>query len=118
MRSHEVDRVGGDELGGHREVALVLAVLRVADDHHLAVADVLDRFLDRAERGIRHGTFSFSTYFARTSASRLTVRPGAASPSVVRSSVSGISDTSNASSSTLATVSDTPSTAIDPLRTT
>ena len=31
---HEVDVLGGGELGGHREVALVLAVLVVADDDH------------------------------------------------------------------------------------
>ena len=37
---------------------------------------------------------AFSTYLASTSTSRFTVRPGAAAPSVVRSSVSGISDTS------------------------
>ena len=64
------------------------------------------------------GTLSFSTYLARTSTSRLTVRPGAAAPSVVRSSVSGISDTSKAWSSTAETVRDTPSTAIEPFWTT
>jgi hypothetical protein len=37
---------------------------------------------------------------------------------VVRSSVSGISDTSNQSSPIALTVSDTPSTAIDPFSTT
>ena len=67
---------------------------------------------------VRHRTLSFSTYLASTSTSRLTVRPGAAAPSVVRSSVSGISDTSNAWSSTPETVSDTPSTAIEPFWTT
>jgi hypothetical protein len=118
VRGHEVDRVRSDELGGHREVALVLAVLGIADHDHLAVADVLDGLLDGAERRVRHGTLSFSTYFASTSTSRLTVRPGAAAPSVVRSSVSGISDTSNPSSSTAETVSDTPSTAIEPFSTT
>ena len=47
---HEVDRLGRGELGGHRQVALVLAVLVVADDDHPAAADLLDRFLDRGER--------------------------------------------------------------------
>ena len=90
VRGHEVDGVRRDELGRHHEVALVLAVLRVADDDHLAVADVLDGLLDRAEGGIRHRALSFSTYFASTSTSRFTLRPGPASPSVVSSSVSGI----------------------------
>ena len=36
---------------------------------------------------------SFSTYLASTSTSRLTGVPGAAAPSFVRSSVSGISET-------------------------
>ena len=64
------------------------------------------------------GATSFSTYFASTSTSRLTGRPGAAVPSVVRSSVSGISDTENESSSIADTVSETPSTAIEPFSTT
>ena len=34
LRGHEVDRLGRDVLGGHDEVALVLAVLVVADDDH------------------------------------------------------------------------------------
>ena len=45
-------------------------------------------------------TASFSTYLASTSTSRFTVAPGSAAPRVVRSSVSGISETANASSST------------------
>ena len=36
LLGHEVDRVGRRELGGHGEVALVLAVLVVADDDHAA----------------------------------------------------------------------------------
>src|SRR4029434_3715759 len=67
---HEVDRLGRDELGGHREVALARAVRRIADDAHLALADVLDGLLDRAERRVRHRLLSFSTYLARTSTSR------------------------------------------------
>ena len=64
------------------------------------------------------GRTSFSTYFATTSTSRLTGVPGAAAPSVVRSSVSGISETENASSVTSTTVSETPLTAIEPFSTT
>ena len=44
--------------------------------------------------------------------------PGAAAPSVVRSSVSGISETVNQSSPTSTTVSETPLTAIEPFATT
>ena len=43
---HEVDRLGGRELRGHHQVALVLAILAVADDDHAATADLLDRLLD------------------------------------------------------------------------
>ena len=43
---HEVDHLGGDLLGGDDEVALVLAVLVIDDDDHLAVAEVLDDLLD------------------------------------------------------------------------
>jgi hypothetical protein len=61
---------------------------------------------------------SFSTYFATTSTSRFIRAPAAAPPSVVRASVSGMSETSKPSSSIRATVSDTPSSAIEPLWTT
>ena len=49
VRGHEVDRLGRGELGGDREVALVLAVRGVDDDHELALADVLDCLFDRRE---------------------------------------------------------------------
>ena len=49
MCGHEVDRLGRCELGRDRQVALVLAVGRVDDDDELALADVLDRILDRGE---------------------------------------------------------------------
>jgi hypothetical protein len=48
---HEVDRLGRCELPSHDEVALVLSVCRVDDDDQSAVPDVLDRLLDRRERG-------------------------------------------------------------------
>ena len=53
MRGHEVDRVRGGELGRDGEVALVLAVGRVHDDHELAGAEVLQRLLDRREGAVR-----------------------------------------------------------------
>ena len=98
------------------EVALVLAVLVVADDDHAPGADLLERLLDGRERPAH--AISFSTYLASTSTSRFTGRPGSAVPSVVRSSVSGIRDTENESASIAETVSDTPSTAIEPFSTT
>ena len=50
VRRHEVDRLGGRELGRDHEVALVLAVGVVDDDDEAALADVLDRLLDRRKR--------------------------------------------------------------------
>ena len=47
---HEVDRLGRRELRGDHEVALVLAVGIVDDDDEAALADLLDRLLDRGER--------------------------------------------------------------------
>ena len=49
-RRHEVDVLRRRELGGERQVSLVLAILGVADDDHLPGAHVLQRRLDRAER--------------------------------------------------------------------
>ena len=51
LLGHEVDRLGRRELRGQRQVALVLAVLVVAHDDHPPRADLLQRFLDRGERG-------------------------------------------------------------------
>ncbi len=50
VRRHEVDGLRRHELGGHAEIALVLAVFVVDEDDHLAVPDVLDGLLDRRER--------------------------------------------------------------------
>ena len=50
VRGHEVDGLGGDDLGGHAEVALVLAVLVVDEDDHLAGADVVDGAVDALEQ--------------------------------------------------------------------
>src|SRR5439155_6314417 len=61
---------------------------------------------------------SFSTYFAITSTSRFTGSPTSLCPNVVSLSVVGINPTANPPASTSTTVSDTPSTAIEPLSTT
>ena len=47
---HEVDRLGRDLLGGHRQIAFVLAILVVDDDDHLAAADGGDGVFDRRKR--------------------------------------------------------------------
>ena len=103
---HEVDGLGRDELGGEHEVALVLAILVVDEDHHPARADLLqgarDAF-DRAHADLPVAS-SFSTCLARMSTSRLTRSPIASSPSVVWSRVCGMIATENVSASTALTV--------------
>ena len=47
---HEVDRLGRHLLGGHRQIAFVLAILVVDDDDHLAAADRGDGVLNRGKR--------------------------------------------------------------------
>ena len=77
LLGHEVDRLGRRELGGERQVALVLAVLVVADDDHPPGADLLQRLFDASRTAVgAHRATSFSTYLASTSTSRLTRRPG------------------------------------------
>src|ERR671917_238064 len=53
---HEVDVVRSNKLGGHGQVALVLTVLVVTNDDHLALLDVLDDLLYRAKRHLRHSS--------------------------------------------------------------
>src|SRR5215210_2715030 len=53
---HEVDVICGYELGGHRKVTLVLTVLVVTHDDHLALLDVLDDLLYRTKRHLRHSS--------------------------------------------------------------
>src|SRR6185436_194646 len=119
LAGHEVDVLRRRELGRESQVALVLAVLVVADDDHPARADVLERLLAAGKRrALAHRSSSFSTCFAITSTSRLTGRPGLPLPSVVRSRVSGISETENPVSSTSVTVRLTPSTVTEPFLTT
>ena len=52
VMGHEVDGFGGRKLGGHGEVALVLPVLVVDQDDHLAFLDFGDRFFNRAKSHI------------------------------------------------------------------
>ena len=46
---HEVDVLGPHLARGHDQVTLVLAVLVIDDDHHLAGADVVEQFGNRGE---------------------------------------------------------------------
>ncbi len=64
-----------------------------------------------------HRVTSRSTYFASTSTSRFTSSPGASPERVVSASVCGISAMVNASPPSDATVSETPSTVIEPFST-
>ncbi|MCY1173795.1 hypothetical protein D9M73_139700 [compost metagenome] len=47
---HEVDVLGLAALGGHDQVAFVLAVFVIHEDDHLALADVFNQFFDAIER--------------------------------------------------------------------
>ena len=49
MLGHEVDGLGRDLLGGHGQIAFVLAVFVVDDNDHAAGADFLQRGFDIAE---------------------------------------------------------------------
>src|SRR5690606_18381131 len=145
VADHEGQQLGRGLLGREDQVAFVLPVLVVDDDDGLAVGDVGDRLLDGREafrprypRGLPvdlstpcagHCTspvrpISLSTYFASTSTSMFTGSPGTRPPRMVISKVVGISATLNSACSpspgsvTDATVSDTPSTAMEPFSTT
>src|SRR5262249_27399015 len=117
VRRHEVDVLGRDELGREHEVALVLAILVVDQDHHLAGADLVEGAGDTFDRAHVCAPNSFSTCLAKISASRLTCWPIASAPSVVTSRVCGMSATENVSASTALTVSETPAIAIEPFST-
>src|ERR1019366_4765095 len=120
LLGHEVDRLGRHELRRHHDVALVLAVLVVADDDHPAQANLLDRLLDRRERAPlgTHRLTNRSMCLARMSTSTFSRRPTAASPSVVDCRVCGITATVKLDAPTAATVRLTPSSAIEPFSTT
>ncbi|KAF1053240.1 MAG: hypothetical protein GAK43_01527 [Stenotrophomonas maltophilia] len=46
---HEIDVFGAGALGGHDQVAFVLAVFVIHEDDHLALTDVFYQFFDRVE---------------------------------------------------------------------
>ena len=134
VTDEERDRLGRGRVGGHDQVALVLAVLVVGDDDDLAAGDRRDRVLDRVERrgrlsGVRaahrgapvpsgrYADTSRSTYLAITSTSRLTRSPGRLVPSVVTSAVCGMIATVKPSSRGCTIVRLTPSTVTEPFST-
>ena len=122
-------------VGGHDQVALVLAVGVVDDDHHPPRLDLLDGVLDRVERvPIRRPSSVTLLVAAHAAADRRPEHPfhvfgdhvhlevhrvaGLGAPSVVTSSVCGMSATPNVRPSTPVTVRLTPSTVIEPFSTT
>src|SRR4029079_12269585 len=124
----EVDRLGRRPLRRDDQVALVLAVLVIDQDEHPALAGFLDDILGRGlhlaeghppsvlfER--THGLCSHSrcTYRASMSSSRLSRWPGLAVPRVVTAWVCEMMFTPKRLPSTSFTVSEIPSTAIEPL---
>ena len=68
MPGHEVDHLRRDFLRRDRQVSLVLAILVIDDDDHLAISNCLDGGFDRREgrllfasvrgHGIQHSAFS------------------------------------------------------------
>src|SRR5262249_41717045 len=116
---HEIDRSGRRHLRGNDDVALVLTALVVDEDEHAAVARVLDDVLDRRDDLDETHARSFprrrATYRASRSISRLMRSPVRARPNVVLACVWGMMLTPKRRPSTSLTVSDTPSSATDPL---
>src|SRR5581483_10733190 len=105
--------------GGHRQIAFVLAILVVDENHHAPVAECLQRRFDACRSLFAgHLCTNFSTYFPIRSTSRFTFAPACFSVSVVAVCVCGMIDTSNPRVSTRFTVRLIPSTAIDPFSTT
>ena len=123
LADHEIDLVGGRELGGDDDVPLVLAVLGVHQDVGTAVAGVLKNVLDGTDRAVVHvcGQLHHAVschrarYRASMSISRLTGSPAFRRPRVVTSHVCGMIFNENTCPATLFTVRDTPSTVIEPL---
>src|SRR4029077_15984728 len=129
MLGHEIDRLGRGHLGRDDEIALVFAGLVVHQDEHAAIARLFDDGLGGRDQlrksnapglGLRlfHAR-SLSMRGARESArrliSRLTRWPGEIRPKPVSCRVTGMILTPNVVPSTSLTVSDTPSTAMEPL---
>src|SRR5262249_35229312 len=129
---HDHRAAGGDVRdrpldAAHRvgPVRVVEAARSAADARPVGAADPVDvappvegaqPTVRDGRHGLRHlpAPSSRSTYFARTSTSRLTGSPTVVPPSVVSASVVGISPTSNQPGPTAVTVRLPPSTATEP----
>src|SRR5207249_10914565 len=94
---HEVDGLRRDLVGGHDEIALVLAILVVDDHEDASRADLLGGRLDaRKPRHVAPLSASDRTrYLPIRSASTFVACPGLSRPSVVAASVYGISSGSS-----------------------
>ena len=133
VAGHEVDRLGRDGGGRHRQVAFVLAVLVVDDDDHPPGADGLDGVVDRGERplaagplgdahlGLGHGASvplgRAGHVFPNHIALEVHLRAGPKVSQDVCAHVNGMIMTSNRASASAATVRLTPLTATEPLGT-
>ena len=49
MGRHEIDGIRGRHLRGNNEISLILAILIIDQDEHLAVSGILNDVLDRRE---------------------------------------------------------------------
>ncbi len=47
MLGHEIDRLGGNELGGHHQIAFVFPVFGINQHHHLAGTNIVNNVLGR-----------------------------------------------------------------------
>ena len=111
---HERDQFGRRELGGEDQVAFVLTVLVVDHDDGLACLDVDEGAVDRIQSHQLVLVISRATYLASTSTSRLTGSPTCAGAE--GGGAQRLRDQSDLEpvGPTAVTVSETPSTAIDP----
>jgi hypothetical protein len=51
VQRHEVDHLGRSQLGSAHEITLVLTIFVVGHDNDLAIAEIIDRLIDRTEGG-------------------------------------------------------------------
>ena len=126
---HEVDRVGRRHLRGDDQIAFILAVLVIDQDEHAAVARLVDDLLGRGEEAVLAGGASSGFATKRLHALEIArehvdleidrLARVASSPNVVTAAVCGMMLSANSTPvvgvATSLTVSETPSTVIEPL---
>ena len=99
VRGHEVDRLRRRLVGGHDQVALVLAVLVVDDQQEIRpwrISSMASSIVTNALMSSPSAASERCRYLPITSISRFTAWPRASVPNVVTASVCGITITSNA----------------------